>query len=138
MPWCYKFLCTGSLDLGNLDKSDVGDDQYTDLLSKVEAATDTTIQVLTEEILNCGYTGLISLEKKGEIIRAIVLHANLRLFPMLLQIKDGFNLYGLCNIMANYPDIRQPLCVPGVEMTADAEFIISVCQAEFRNGARQN
>ncbi|XP_034094876.1 uncharacterized protein LOC117561507 isoform X3 [Gymnodraco acuticeps] len=69
MPWCYKFLCTGSLDLGHLDKSDVGDDQYTDLLSKVEAATDTTIQVLTEEILNCGYTGLISLEKKGEIIR---------------------------------------------------------------------
>ncbi|KAI4830721.1 hypothetical protein KUCAC02_002337 [Chaenocephalus aceratus] len=127
MPWCYKFLCTGCLDLGNLDKSDVGGDQYTDLLSKVEAATDTTIQVLTEEILNCGYTGLISLEKKGEIIRAIVLHANLRLFPMLLQIKDGFNLYGLCNIMANYPDICQPLFVPG----ADADFIISVCQAEF-------
>ncbi|KAK1895108.1 Phosphoglucosamine mutase, partial [Dissostichus eleginoides] len=62
---------------------------------------------------------------------AIVLHANLRLFPMLLQIKDGLSLYGLCSIMAKYPDIVQPLFVPGVEMTADADFIISVCQAEF-------
>ncbi|KAK1895922.1 SID1 transmembrane family member 1 [Dissostichus eleginoides] len=35
----------------------------------VEAATDTTDQVLTEEIWNCAYTGLIRMEKKGEIIR---------------------------------------------------------------------
>lgn len=37
MPWCYKFLCTGSSDL-ELDTTDVGDDQYISLLSKVEAA----------------------------------------------------------------------------------------------------
>ncbi|XP_028448917.1 uncharacterized protein LOC114565212 [Perca flavescens] len=126
MLWCYKFLCTGSLDL---HKNDVGDEEYKDLLSRVDEATEITIDGLSEEILHCGYTGLITLGKKDKIIRAIVLHANLRLLPILQQIRDGLKLYGLGNIMAKYPDICQPLFVPGVEMTADV--IVSVCQAEF-------
>ncbi|XP_041822842.1 uncharacterized protein LOC121628016 [Melanotaenia boesemani] len=131
MPWCYKFLCTGSLDFETLDEDDVEDDQYTDLLSKVKSATETTILDLTEEILNCGHTGSVCLEKKEEIIRSVVLHANLRLIPILQQIRDGMGLYSLCHIMAKYPDICRPLFVPGIEMKADADFIISVCQAEF-------
>lgn len=51
---------------------------------------------------------------------AIVLHANLRLLPILLQIRDGLKLYGFCDIMAKYPDICQPLFVPGVEMKVSA------------------
>lgn len=39
MLWCYKFLCTGSLNFENLDKNDVGDDQYTDLLSRIRTYT---------------------------------------------------------------------------------------------------
>uniref|UniRef100_A0A3Q3FD95 HECT domain-containing protein n=1 Tax=Labrus bergylta TaxID=56723 RepID=A0A3Q3FD95_9LABR len=122
--WCYKVLCTGYLNFDNLDKDNVGD---------VEAATETTIQSLTEEILNCGYTGLIHVEKREEIIRAIVLHAHLRLLPILLQIRDGLKLYGLLEIMAKYPSICQPLFVPALEMKVgdDADFIISVCQADF-------
>ncbi len=50
----------------------------------------------------------------------IVLHANLRLLPVLLQIRDGLKLYGLCDIMAKYHDICQPVFVPGVEMTVSA------------------
>ena len=48
--------------------------------------------------------------------RAIVLHGNLRLLPMLLQIREGLTLYGLSDIMAKYPDICKPLFVPGLEM----------------------
>ena len=29
------FMCTGSMDIENLDKKHLGDDQYTDLLSRV-------------------------------------------------------------------------------------------------------
>lgn len=53
-------------------------------------------------------------------ISAIVLHANLRLLPILMQIRDGLKLYGLCGIMAKYPFIFQPLFVPGVEITVSA------------------
>ena len=35
MLWFYKFMCTGSMDIENLDKKHLGDDQYTDLLSRV-------------------------------------------------------------------------------------------------------
>ena len=37
----------------------------------MEEATETTIQGLTEEILNGGYTGSITFEKKEEIIRYV-------------------------------------------------------------------
>ncbi|XP_076842322.1 G2/M phase-specific E3 ubiquitin-protein ligase [Brachyhypopomus gauderio] len=67
--WCYKFLCSGSLELEDLNKADLGDDQYIDLISKVELATECTIKDLTEDILSCGYTGLIIPEKKDEISR---------------------------------------------------------------------
>ncbi|CAK6963514.1 uncharacterized protein LOC117561507 isoform X2 [Scomber scombrus] len=130
MQWCYHVLCTGSLDIEKLTRSDVGH-EYTDLLSSVKVATEVSIKDLTQEILNCGYTGHICCEKKDEIIRAIVLHGNLRLLPMLLQIREGLTLYGLSDIMAKYPDICTPLFVPGLEMKADADFILSVCKAQF-------
>ncbi|TKS90254.1 hypothetical protein D9C73_024385 [Collichthys lucidus] len=131
MLWCYRFLCTGSIDFEHMEKNDVGDEEYLDLLSRVETATDTSIPDLTNEILNCGYTGQITIGRREEITRAIVLHANLRLLPMLLQIRDGLKLYGLSDLMAKYLDVCQPLFVPGLEMTADADFVLSVCQAEY-------
>uniref|UniRef100_A0A672G254 HECT domain-containing protein n=1 Tax=Salarias fasciatus TaxID=181472 RepID=A0A672G254_SALFA len=90
-----------------------------------------TITDLTQDILSCGYTGHIRCEKKDEIIRAIVLHGNLRLLPMLLQIREGLSLYGLSDFMAKYPDVCKPLFVPGIEMKADADFILSICKADF-------
>ncbi|XP_036416494.1 uncharacterized protein zgc:112970 isoform X3 [Colossoma macropomum] len=129
--WCYEFLCSGSLDLKNVDKTDLGDDQYANLISKVESASKFTITDLTEDIVSCGYTGAVSLEKKQEITRAVILHAMLKLVPILQQIRKGLQLYGLCDLMSKYPKICQPLFVPGVEMTADADFVMSVCQAQF-------
>ncbi|KAI4903401.1 hypothetical protein NFI96_022817 [Prochilodus magdalenae] len=129
--WCYTFLCRGSLDFKNLDKSDLGDDQYGDLISKVESASDLTITDLTDDIVSCGYTGAISTERKEEITRAVLLHATLKLIPMLQQIRVGLQLYGLGDLMSKHPEICQPLFVPGAEMTVDADFVMSVCQACF-------
>ena len=38
---------------------------------QVEVATEVSIKDLTQEILNCGYTGHICCEKKDEIIRYV-------------------------------------------------------------------
>lgn len=48
---------------------------------------------------------------------AVILHANLRLLPILQQMKEGLSLFGLGNIMARHPDICRPLFVPGDEVT---------------------
>ncbi|KAM4556281.1 uncharacterized protein V3H82_016166 [Fundulus diaphanus] len=131
MPWCYRFLCTGSPDFESMGRNDVVDEYFIDLISKVQSANETTLLDITEYILNCGYTGIILLDKKEEMMRLVVFHANLRLLPILQQLREGLRLYGLSDIMSTYPDTCQPLFVPGVEMKADADFIISVCQAEF-------
>uniref|UniRef100_A0A3Q2CZB6 HECT domain-containing protein n=1 Tax=Cyprinodon variegatus TaxID=28743 RepID=A0A3Q2CZB6_CYPVA len=104
MPWCYRFLCTGSPDFESMDRNDV------------ESANEATLLNITEDILNCGYTGIILVDKKQEMMRSVVLHANLRLLPILQQLREGLRLYGLSDIMSTYPDICQPLFVPGVEM----------------------
>uniref|UniRef100_A0A3B3S0R8 HECT domain-containing protein n=1 Tax=Paramormyrops kingsleyae TaxID=1676925 RepID=A0A3B3S0R8_9TELE len=63
--------------------------------------------------LYCGYTGPISVQNKELIVRAIILHAVLRLQPMLEQLREGLQLYGLLWLLGQHPDICRPLFVPG-------------------------
>ncbi|AWP02082.1 Hypothetical protein SMAX5B_002912 [Scophthalmus maximus] len=93
---------------------------------EVDLSTEDSIQGLSDEILNCGYTGAISVQNKESIVRAIILHAVLRLQPMLEQLREGLQLYDLLLLMSHYPEICQPLFVPqedaklknvGMEMT---------------------
>ncbi|XP_028979397.2 uncharacterized protein LOC114840364 [Esox lucius] len=62
---------------------------------------------------------------------AVVLHAVLRLLPLLSQLREGLKLYGLADLMNQYPNICQPLFVPGMEVKADADFVFAACQPEF-------
>ncbi|XP_059184683.1 uncharacterized protein LOC131967759 isoform X2 [Centropristis striata] len=52
------------------------------------------------EIANCGYTSQIKLVSKESIIRAIVLHSTTSVIPMLQQLRQGMELYGLVDQMA--------------------------------------
>ncbi|KAJ7986674.1 hypothetical protein DPEC_G00342330 [Dallia pectoralis] len=110
--WSYSYLCSGKMDQKAVNKEDVGDTQFKLLIDRVESSTDDTILELADEILSCGYTGVVSNENKESIIRAITLHAVLRLQPMLEQLREGMQLYGLLSIMKQYPEICRPLFVP--------------------------
>ncbi|MEQ2287725.1 hypothetical protein AMECASPLE_015577 [Ameca splendens] len=129
--WCYQYLCNGELQIENITKEDVCDVHYTSLISKIECATEDEMTELSEEILSCGSHGSVNVDKREEVIRAIVLHAILRLVPLLSQLHDGLKLYGLSDLMSQYPNICRPLLVPGVEFHADADFVFESCHPKF-------
>ncbi|XP_061570618.1 uncharacterized protein LOC133424185 [Cololabis saira] len=90
----------------------------------VKLSTEHSIGGLSDEIFNCGYTGAISVQNKESIIGAIILHAVLRLQPMLEQLREG-RLYDLLSLIRQYPDICQPLFVPGEDVKVNAEFVMA-------------
>lgn len=61
--------------------------------------------------------------------RAITLHAVLRLQPMLEQLKEGLQLYGLHLLIKQYPEICQPLFVLGgdVKVSTNVFSALHVC-----------
>ncbi|KAL7400925.1 hypothetical protein ABVT39_019977 [Epinephelus coioides] len=95
---------------GNLTKDDVDDLEYALLIERVEAATDLT--QLTDEIVSCGYTGLLKMDRKDSIIRAIVLHATMHLTPMLKQIRNGMKIYNLLDVIGKHQTLCSNLFVP--------------------------
>ncbi|XP_066554863.1 G2/M phase-specific E3 ubiquitin-protein ligase-like [Amia ocellicauda] len=72
--WCFTYLASGDID-------------------QLELSSDDVISAYFKDILNCGYTGVISTEKSDEMIRAIVRHSTVRLTPMLQQLRKGLQLY---------------------------------------------
>ncbi|XP_008304280.1 G2/M phase-specific E3 ubiquitin-protein ligase-like, partial [Stegastes partitus] len=108
--WCYQFLATGSFDVLQLTKDDVDDLEYALLIERVEAATD--LAEFTDQIVSCGYTGLIKMDRKDSVIRAIVLHATMRVTPMLQQISNGLKVYNLPEMIGRHPSLCSDLFVP--------------------------
>ncbi|XP_039536432.1 uncharacterized protein LOC120485012 isoform X1 [Pimephales promelas] len=128
--WCYRYLCDGEIQIQHISKEDVSDAEYISLLSP-KLSRPLRLQELIEDILSCGYNGPVNVEKREEILRAVVLHAILQLLPLLSQLREGLKLYGLVDLMDQYPNICQPLFVPGMEVKADADFVFAACQPEF-------
>ncbi|XP_028451799.1 uncharacterized protein LOC114567093 isoform X2 [Perca flavescens] len=124
-PWTYSYLCSGQINPTTLNRDSVADVQLRGLLDQVEMSTEHSIEGLSDEILNCGYTGAISVQNKESIVRAIILHAVLRLQPMLDQLREGLQLYDLLLLIGQYPDICQPLFVPGEDVKVNAEFVMA-------------
>ncbi|XP_075331966.1 uncharacterized protein LOC142390434 [Odontesthes bonariensis] len=122
--WCFDFISSGEL---NVTKADVDDVEYASLIERVEAADD--VRDLTDEIINCGYTGSLTTNKKDGIIRAIVLHATLRLTPILQQLRSGLKIYDFLEVIERQPLICAPLFVPKQDDdddTPDADYIMSI------------
>uniref|UniRef100_A0AAV2MI06 Uncharacterized protein n=1 Tax=Knipowitschia caucasica TaxID=637954 RepID=A0AAV2MI06_KNICA len=81
--------------------------------------------------MNCGYTGIISDNKKDVMTRSVVLHSTMRLIPMLDQLRKGLQLYGLLRVLHINADICLPLFVSGEDDGVDAAFIIQKCHPEY-------
>ncbi|XP_070845779.1 uncharacterized protein [Chaetodon trifascialis] len=98
---------------------------------EINRATDENIDELTDGIVSCGYTGRVSVDKKDQIIRAIVLHSTMRVVPMLDQLRKGLQLYDLLEVLKTHPDLCLPLFVPGEDDKVDATFILEKRQPDF-------
>ncbi|KAA0721221.1 hypothetical protein E1301_Tti018118 [Triplophysa tibetana] len=65
--------------------------------------------------------------EKG-LFRSIVLHATLRLIPLLKQIREGLQVYNFLDILENHLDLCKQFFVPCVvdedDDKADADFIM--------------
>uniref|UniRef100_A0A3B3RWB1 HECT domain-containing protein n=1 Tax=Paramormyrops kingsleyae TaxID=1676925 RepID=A0A3B3RWB1_9TELE len=94
---------------------------------QVTHATTEELPDLIDDILSCGYTGVICLGKKDEILRTIVLHYLARLLPMLQDMRKGLQLYNLQKVMELDTELCQPLFVPLEDDKPDADFIMAHC-----------
>ncbi|XP_077093820.1 uncharacterized protein LOC143745586 [Siphateles boraxobius] len=123
--WCFDYLSAGDLDEVNLTKDDVDDSELFELIQKVEEGTD--LSAWTDVIISCGFTGIIKPENKGAIIRSIVLHATLRLIPLLKQLRKGLQVYNFVDILEEHFGLCQHFFVPSAvddDNEADADSIM--------------
>lgn len=121
--WCYRYHCSGDSDGVQVSASDVTDTELSLLIERIISAGN-DISDLIDNIVTCGHTGIVSVEKKYSMIRAIVHHSTMRVIPMLDQIRKGLQLYDLPKIMMTHQDLCLPLFVPGEEDKVDAAFLL--------------
>ncbi|XP_041862483.1 uncharacterized protein LOC121653198 [Melanotaenia boesemani] len=122
--WCFAYISTGEINKDLICKDDVTDPELRQLIEEVEMAEPEALNNLMDRILACGYSGLLTQDRKEEIIKAIILHSCLRILPMLQQISSGMQLYGLNEMIGQQPNTFRPLFVPGLLEKPDAEFLI--------------
>ncbi|XP_061906727.1 uncharacterized protein K02A2.6-like isoform X2 [Entelurus aequoreus] len=131
MQWCYSYISTGEFDQGSITEKDVVDLELMELIKEIEAADSELLMAYTDRILSCGYTGPVSIEKKDDIVRSLVLHSIVRLLPMLQQISSGMKLYDLLTLVQQENDICRQLFVPGSFCKVDADFLVQSLSPVF-------
>ncbi|XP_049459420.1 uncharacterized protein LOC125905490 isoform X2 [Epinephelus fuscoguttatus] len=122
--WCFKYLCSGDSDSILVSASDVTDLELSLLIERINSATNDNISDLVDDIVTCGYTGLVSIEKRDSMIRTVILHSTMRVLPMLDQLRKGLQLYDLPKVMKSHQDLCQKLFIPGEDDEADAAFLL--------------
>ncbi|XP_056596311.1 G2/M phase-specific E3 ubiquitin-protein ligase-like [Triplophysa dalaica] len=126
--WCYDFLLSGNLE--TITKETVYDVDISPLIQKIEETSD--LSSCTEEIVSCGYTGPIKKNNKANITRAIVMHAAARRTLMLLQLREGLQLYGLIDVMRKNREVcRSLFVVQGGDDKEDSHYIVSNLHPEM-------
>ncbi|XP_061925874.1 uncharacterized protein LOC133664869 [Entelurus aequoreus] len=131
MQWCYSYISTGEFDQGSITEKDVVDLELMELIKEIEAADSELLMAYTDRIFSCGYTGPVSIEKKEDIVRSLVLHSIVRLLPMLQQISSGMKLYDLLTLVQQENDICRQLFVPGSFCKVDADFLVQSLSPVF-------
>uniref|UniRef100_A0A8C2A4U8 HECT domain-containing protein n=1 Tax=Cyprinus carpio TaxID=7962 RepID=A0A8C2A4U8_CYPCA len=131
MQWCYNYISTGEIDQEAITENDITDPELMELIKEIKAADNATLMVCTDRILSCGYTGAVSIQRREDIVRSVVLHATVRLLPMLQQICFGMKLYGLLSLVQQEADICRQLFVPGSFFTFThlqvVNFLLIIC-----------
>ncbi|CAL8378806.1 unnamed protein product [Boreogadus saida] len=123
MPWCYDFISTGELDYGAVTEDDVADLDLKKQIQQIRAADDVDVLEI-DKIVACGYTGPISIQKKEEIVRAVVLHATVRLVPILQQLCSGLVIYDLLGMVRAEKDICRQLFAQELSRKVDSDFLV--------------
>ncbi|XP_073710263.1 G2/M phase-specific E3 ubiquitin-protein ligase [Misgurnus anguillicaudatus] len=116
--WCYEYLVTG-----NIKKDGVHDTELSPLIKMIEDASD--LSTITNEILDCGYTGPINIDHKESILRSISLHITTKRIPMLQQLREGLEVYDLIKVMQRKPKECHDLFVIGHDDKVDSHYILS-------------
>nr|XP_057911661.1 uncharacterized protein LOC131106520 [Doryrhamphus excisus]XP_057917181.1 uncharacterized protein LOC131109313 [Doryrhamphus excisus] len=129
--WCVRYLCSGDSDSIQVSASDVTDFELSQLIERINSASNDNISDLVDDVVTCGYTGIVSLENKDSMIRTVILHSTMRVIPMLNQLRKGLQLYDLSKIMKTHQDLCLPLFVPGEDNEADAGFLLERCRPVF-------
>ncbi|KAK0132138.1 putative nuclease HARBI1 [Merluccius polli] len=133
--WCFRYLCSGDSDSIQVSVSDVTDFKLLQLIERVNTtltnASNDNISDLVDDIVTCGFTGIVSMEKRDIMIRTVVLHSTMRVIPMLDQLRKGLQLYDLPKIMKTHQDLCLPLLVPGEGNEADAAFLLESSRPVF-------
>ncbi|KAA8591281.1 hypothetical protein FQN60_002224, partial [Etheostoma spectabile] len=100
--WCFRYFCSGDADSIQVSASDVTGLELSQLIVKINSASDDNISNLIGDIVTCKYTGIVSVDKRHSMIRAVILHSTMRLIPMLDQLRKGLQLYELPKIMKTH------------------------------------
>nr|XP_057943184.1 uncharacterized protein LOC131138358 isoform X2 [Doryrhamphus excisus] len=67
--WCVRYLCSGDSDSIQVSASDVTDFEVSQLIERINSASNDNISDLVDDVVTCGYTGIVSLENKDSMIR---------------------------------------------------------------------